>query len=328
MTPLPVILDTDPGVDDALALLLAGASSELEVLAVHTVGGNVSLDLATENARRIVPMAWPDRPNPPIHRGFASGRETAEFVHGWDGLGGVVSHTTEDGQPLYPPHAQLSPVDAVTSLLNHTRQRPGEITLITLGPLTNLSLAFQEDPVTFRQLRRIVIMGGAFRETGNASPVAEFNIFADPEAAQQVCESGVPQLWVPLDVTHQCLLRPADVEGLQSSEAARFVHAITHFYMEHHLQGFGERACILHDPLPVGLVLWPDLLLRKVARRVDVETEGVLTRGVTVADFRPGAHSEAREPNAEICLEVDAEGFGRRFVERLARLCRQDESHS
>lgn len=328
MPRIPIIIDTDPGVDDALALLLAGASPELEVLAIHTVGGNVGLDPATENARRVVPIAWQERPAPPIHRGFAASRETAEFVHGWDGLGGAVSLTAPGGEPLYPPRAPLSPVDAVTSLLDHIRRRPGAITLVTLGPLTNLSRALQRDPVAFRKLRRIVIMGGAFRETGNASPVAEFNLFADPEAAQQVCESGVPQLWIPLDVTHHCLLRPADVESLEPSEAARFARAITHFYMEHHLQGFGERACILHDPLPVGLVLWPELVLRKVARRVDVETVGALTRGMSVADFRPGAHSERREPNAEICLEVDAGGFVRRFVDRLARLCRRDDSIS
>jgi inosine-uridine nucleoside N-ribohydrolase len=314
--PVPVIIDTDPGVDDALALLLAAASPEIEVRAITTVAGNVPLARATENARRIVPVAWPERP-PPLYRGGAGGTETAEAVHGDDGLGGSSLLRNADDLPLYPPAATLAGGDAAGALLDLARRRPGEVTLITLGPLTNLALAIGRDPDAARLLRRAVIMGGAFREPGNTGPVAEFNIFVDPEAAQAVCESGLPLTWVPLDVTHRCLLRAEDLEGLPGTRRGNFVRDIVRFYMDYHARGYGEQACFLHDPLAVGVVLWPELV-RTESKRVDVELQGGRTRGMTVADFRPAVYRAPQAPNAEICLEVDAGEFLKRFVERVA----------
>jgi inosine-uridine nucleoside N-ribohydrolase len=314
--PVPVIIDTDPGVDDALALLLAGASPELEVLAVTTVAGNVSIARATENARRILPVAWTGIPIPPLYCGGGNAGASAEFVHGGDGLGGASLLLTGTGTPHYPPAAPVAGEDAAAALLHLAAARPGEINLIALGPLTNLAAALARDAETLRLLRRLVVMGGTFREPGNVTPMAEFNIFADPEAAQAVTRAGVPLTWVPLDVTHRCLLRPADLDALPPTPRVRFARDILGPITEFHARGHGEPACLLHDPLAVGAVLWPELI-KTVPLRVEVETEGRLTRGMTVADFRPPGHRSPAVPNADVCLDVDAEAFVRRFLKRL-----------
>lgn len=314
--PLPVILDTDPGVDDALALLLAAASPELEVLAVTTVGGNVSLEQATENARRIVPVAWGGRVAPPLHRGADAGLETAEYVHGHDGLGGVSGRVGEDGAEAFPRTASLAPGAAHEAILAQVRSRPEQVTLVTLGPLTNVAAAFQQDPDAMRGVREVVIMGGAFRETGNTSPVAEFNIFADPESAQIVCDSGMRLRWLPLDVTQRCLLRPEHLEGLPETPRLRFARAIAAFYMDYHSHGYGERACFLHDPVAVAAVIWPELFHTEL-KRVDVEPFGALTRGMTVADFRKTANRATAAPNSRVTLGVNHEALLERLVPRL-----------
>lgn len=314
--PTPVIIDTDPGVDDALALLLAAASPELEVLAVTTVGGNVSLDQATENARRIVPLAWGSRPHPPIHRGEACCLETAEYVHGQDGLGGVT-FSGASRRERYPAAAPVADTPAFEVISSLVRAHPVPVTLVTLGPLTNAAAAFRRDPEGMRRVREVVIMGGTFRETGNTTPVAEFNVFADPESAQALCGSGLPLRWVPLDVTQQCLLRPAHLEALPDSSRAAFIREIARFYMDYHHRGHGEHACYLHDPTAVAAVIWPELF-RTVPMRVDVETTGTLTRGMTIADFRHTANRSTTPPNSRIALEVDHEELLRRIVPRLA----------
>jgi inosine-uridine nucleoside N-ribohydrolase len=314
--PIPVIIDTDPGVDDALALLLAAASPELEVLAVTTVAGNVSLEQATENAQRILPVAWEDRPIPPLHQGGTGGTETAEVVHGTDGLGGATALVSQGGAPLYPPLVSLAPSTAAEAIISLAEQHPDPVTLITLGPLTNVAEAFRQSPGSLQRLRQIVIMGGALREPGNTGPVAEFNVFVDPEAAQVLCESGLPLKWVPLDVTHRCLLRRDDLRRLPDTPRVRFARNITEFSMRYHVEGYEEWACFLHDPLAVGAVLWPELL-QAVPMRVDVETGGRFTRGMTVADFRPLAYRSPEHPNSEVCLQVEAEAFLTRFLDRL-----------
>jgi len=314
---IPIIIDTDPGIDDALALLLAAGSPELEVLAVTTVGGNVTLDHATENAQRILPVAWGGRPAPPLYRGAAGGDETAEYVHGADGLGGVSLHRDEHGALRYPPVGALAPGAAHDAILSLADARPDEIILVTLGPLTNVAAALQHDPATMRRVREVVIMGGAFREPGNTGPVAEFNIFVDPEAAQIVCESGLPLRWIPIDVTHQCLLRHQQIEALTDSPRARFARAIAGFYMDYHYSGYGEYACFLHDPVAVAAVIWPELFHTE-ALRVDVETYGTLTRGMTVADFRPEAYRSAATPNGSVALGADHASLVARILGRLA----------
>jgi purine nucleosidase len=180
-----------------------------------------------------------------------------------------------------------------------------------------VAAAFQQDPDTMLGVREVVIMGGAFRETGNTSPVAEFNIFADPEAAQVVCESGMRLRWTPLDVTQRCLLRPAHLDGLPETPRREFARAIASFYMDYHFRGYGEHACFLHDPVAVAAVIWPELF-RSEPKRVDVEPFGALTRGMTVADFRRTANRTTVAPNSQVTLGVDHERLLERLVPRLA----------
>jgi len=301
-------------VDDALALLLAGASPELEVLAVSTVGGNVGVARGTENARRILPVAWGSQPPPPIYPGSQSASEDAEQVHGSDGLGGAAEQ--------YPPSAPASTEHAVAAFGRLVRARPGEISLVSLGPLTNVAQLVQQDPQGARLLREVVVMGGAFGVAGNVTPVAEYNIYADVDAAQVVCDSGLSLRWVPVNITQRCLLLEEQLSARLADATAeglprlRMAQAISQAYIHHHWLGFGERACILHDPVAVGAVLWPELFHAEPFR-VDVETFGRLTRGMTVADFRPGDHRDRSVPNALVCLDVDHEEFVRRFLDRL-----------
>jgi inosine-uridine nucleoside N-ribohydrolase len=316
---LPVIIDTDPGVDDALALMLAGASPELDVLALTTVGGNVPLDQATENACRIVPIAWEGRPCPRVFRGIAGpeNHPTAEHVHGRDGLGGVTLLRDGDGHELYPRATVQAAEDAPSALVRLAAERPGEVVLITLGPLTNLARACVQAPDAVRGLRRVIAMGGAFREPGNTTPVAEFNVYVDPAAAQVVCDAGLPLTWVPLDLTHQCRLHRDDLSRLPPGARAEFAHRLSEFTFDFHHRGRGDYFCFLHDPAAVALAVWPELF-RSTPLRVDVETHGRLTRGVTVADFRPDRDLVRQPPNAEVCLEVDAAELEARILRRFA----------
>ncbi len=315
-TPCRVVIDTDPGVDDALALLLAATAPELEVPAVLTVGGNVPLAQATGNARRILPVAWGGGALPALHVGRAGGTETAEQVHGSDGLGWATTLLRPDGEPRYPPTTPLSPLPAVEALAALARRHPGEITLITLGPLTNVAAAARLDPEGSRQLRAIVVMGGAFRETGNVSPLAEFNIYVDPEAAQTVCEAGVPLEWISLEVTHHCLLLSQHVNDLPDTPRAHFVRDIVGISFAFHENVYGARACFPHDAVAVARVIWPELF-RSEPRRVDVETASPLCLGQTVADFRPPVLHRKTPPNGTVCVDWEPEEFLTHFLARL-----------
>lgn len=314
--PLSLVIDTDPGVDDALALLFAASCPELEVLAVTTLAGNVDLEQATTNARRVLPIAWGDRPPPPLYRGETGGEITAPHVHGSDGLGSATLLRQADGSDLYPPIASVAGEDAVGALLALLHARPGEITVVALGPLTNLARAWERDPEGLQQAHEIVVMGGAFREHGNVTPAAEFNVHHDPQAAAQIARAGLPLRWVPLDVTQRCLLWQEQLDALPNTRRARFARQITAEYIAHHRGGYNEEACILHDPVAVAAVVWPELF-RIERTRVEVETVGEITRGATVADLRPAAYRDWGAANAEVCLEADLDTLSRRIAERL-----------
>jgi purine nucleosidase len=312
----PIIIDTDPGVDDALALLVAAASPELEVLGITTVGGNVGLDQATDNARRIVTIAWQGRTSPPIYRGAGDERESAEHVHGQDGLGGITAARDCAGQELFPLGPPVQSEAAHRAIGRLARSRPGAVTLVALGPLTNLAAALREDPEGTSHLREVVIMGGAFQVPGNAGPVTEFNVVADPVAAQVVCESGLPLRWIPLDVTHHCLLRASHLDQLPDTARGRLARAMLGRYVDYHHLGYGELACFLHDPAAIAAVVWPELFDTE-SLRVDVETLGTLTRGMTVADFRPEAYRSAAPANSRVSLSVRHEALVAYVAERL-----------
>lgn len=303
-----IIVDCDVGVDDALAMILAFHSPELDVLAVTGVNGNVPLDTVFENIKKILSLIQPRR-HPFIARGAAqplAGQTIhAHSVHGRDGLGGaqIILKKGEKWWKNYDGGAEQL-------IIEMARQYPGEITLIAVGPLTNLALGIQRDGEGMKKLKGIVVMGGAVRTKGNISPDAEFNIYSDPLAAQIVFESGLPIILVPLDVTHQVFLTPNRMEEKVNpihNPFSNFVIEVTGYDKES-LRFRNREIIFLHDPLAVGAVIDPDLLsMERLPLQVETQ-EG---------EFY-GKIIEVKEgPEINVCLEVDAERFLELFVSRL-----------
>ena len=309
--PRKIIIDTDPGQDDAVAILLALASPELEVLALTTVAGNVPLPLTTRNARQIVELTGKPTPvyagcDAPLKRKLV----TAEYVHGKTGL---------DGIPLPEPSHPLQPEHAVDFLIDTLRlQEPGSITLCPLGPLTNIATAFQRAPDIIARVAEIVLMGGAYFEVGNITPAAEFNIYVDPEAAEIVFKSGVPLVVMPLDVTHKALTSRAWVEEMRAlgTPVGQAVASWTDFFERFDTAKYGSEGAPLHDPCVIAYLLEPALFHGRHIN-VEIETGSPLTLGMTVADWW---RVTGREPNAMFLGSVDREGFYRLLTERLGRL--------
>lgn len=308
-----IIIDTDPGQDDAVALLLAFASpEELEVLAVTTVAGNVPLELTTRNALTVCELAG--RSDVPVHAGcdgpMTGTLKTAEAVHGQTGL---------DGVELPPPSTAPSPGHAVDILIETLRREPaGTVTLCTLGALTNIATAFARAPDIVERVAEIVVMGGAYFEVGNWSPAAEFNILVDPEAAQIVFRAGRPLTILPLDVTHKALITPDRLAafGRIDSNVGRAVHGWLGFYERFDMAKYGWEGGPLHDPCVIAYLLKPDIFSGRFIN-VEVETQSELTRGMTVADWW---NVTDRPANATFIGDVDADGFYALLTDRLARL--------
>lgn len=317
--PVRVILDTDTGVDDALAILLAMRSPELRVEAITGVCGNTSLENCVRNihltlsaldARKMPVVAGGE--DRPLVRELAF----AGDIHGDDGLGGVTRQVDADGRRTYPdPDRRPSALHAVDLILDLAGRYPGELILVAVGPLTNVARAVMKDPDRMRGLREIIIMGGAFETGGNVSPVAEFNIHADPHAAQIVCDAGIPLVFVPLDVTRQAFLDAGTIDRFAAEAVARavFVRDCTSRYVAFHRRNRGVNGCFLHDPLAVAVAAREDLVTT-VPARVDVETAGDLTTGMTVSDLRSDRWGE---PNARVCTAVNVQAFTRLFEERV-----------
>jgi len=299
----PVLLDCDPGHDDAIAMLLALGSDELDVRGITTVAGNQTLEKTTANAIRVLELAG--RAEIPVAAG--AGRplvrepRVAAEVHGETGL---------DGPDLPPPQGEPSPQHAVDFLA----KRIEGATLVATGPLTNVALLLARHPEAVPE--RIVLMGGAIAE-GNVTPAAEFNIWADPEAAHRVFTSGLDVTMVGLDVTHQALVTSAHAEQLgQSGRIGTVVAELLEFYGGFHRTVYGWDGSPIHDAVAVAHVIDPTLLeLEHVNVRVDCESE--LCRGRTVADIwrRTGL-----EPNANVAVGIDSERFVDLLLQRLARL--------
>jgi inosine-uridine nucleoside N-ribohydrolase len=325
-----IILDTDTGVDDALAIALALRSPELEVVALTAVSGNVHVDRCAENVLRVLDVVEDATPGglrrPPVFKGEAEPLArpllTAPEVHGTDGLGGITLLPHPVGGLKYPPpRVELASESAPRAILDLIAQYPDELTLVAVGPLTNVARAALLHPARMRRMRQIVVMGGAFRVHGNTTPVAEFNVYVDPHAAQVVLDLGVPLTLVPLDVTEQCILRP---EHLESAPAAPpslmpFVADVSQFYIRYHEEHDGFAGSYLHDPLAVAVAADPTLVETR-AVHVDVETAGEHTIGMTIADLRERPHWTG-SPNAHVCVAVDAERFLQRFLQRLSGAC-------
>ena len=319
-SPRRVIIDTDPGIDDALALILALRSPHLRIEAVTTVAGNVPLDHCVANAFRILHAAGIDNP-PPVARGCAGPlrREavTASHVHGADGLGDISAIREPDGSPRYPALSETTVAAHAADLMaDLVGSRPGEITIVALGPLTNIATALDRAPEKMGKLRELIVMGGSLNSVGNVTPAAEFNFFADPDAAQAVVRSGLPVTLVGLDVTHQTRIRrEIFLERAEQSQAAGagFLRDVSKQYFDF-AESHGKRECFLHDPLAVGVAIDPSFVHTE-GFAADVETQGRLTAGMVVADRREIPREE--DQNIAGAVEVDADRFVEFFLDGL-----------
>ena len=307
-----IIIDTDPGQDDAVAILLALASPEIEVLGITAVAGNVPLALTAKNARIVCELAG--RPDIEVFAGcdrpLLRPLVTAEHVHGKTGL---------DGPDLPAPRMPLQARHAVDFIIDTLRARPaGSVTLCPLGPLTNIAMALRKAPDIAARIGRIVLMGGAYFEVGNITPAAEFNIYVDPEAAEIVFKSGVPLVVMPLDVTHKVLVTRARNDAFRAlgSPVGAAVAAMTDFFERFDKAKYGSDGAPLHDPCVTAFLLAPDLFSGREIN-VEIETTSPLTRGMTVADWWGVTD---RPANALFMGDVDADGFFALLTERLGRL--------
>jgi purine nucleosidase len=302
-----IILDCDPGQDDAVALLLALASPELDLTAVTTVAGNIGLEKTSLNARAVVELAGAATPVfAGCPRPLVREPVLATHIHGESGI---------DGATLKPPIRPLAAGHAVDYIRDTIRTHPpGEITLVAIGPLTNLACALIQAPDIADRLREIVLMGGAIG-LGNTTPAAEFNIYADPHAAHVVFNSGTRIVMTPLELTHQVLATPERVSIIRNlgSESGRQAAGILDAYPK--TTHFGSTGGPLHDPCAVAYLLWPELMGGKDCR-VDIETEAEHSLGRTVIEWR----KQKRPANARVLDTVDAAMLFQRITERLARL--------
>ena len=310
--PRKIIIDTDPGQDDAVAILLALASPELEVLGITAVAGNVPLPLTEKNARIICELAR--RTDIPVFAGcdapLARKLVTAEHVHGKTGLDGIA---------LPDPTMKLQATHAVDFIIEALRTHPtGSITLCPLGPLTNIATAFQRAPDIIPRIAEVVLMGGTCFEVGNITPSAEFNIYVDPEAADIVFKSAVPLVVMPLDVTHSALTSRDWVEGMRSlgTEAGRAVAGWTDFFERFDTAKYGTSGAPLHDPCVIAYLIRPDLFGGRHINVV-IETRGDYTIGMTVADWW---RVSGREANALFIRTIRRDAFFDLLTERIARL--------
>jgi purine nucleosidase len=310
-----IIIDTDPGVDDALTILLALASPEIQLEALTTTHGNIGIEKTTRNALAVLEFAKAS--HIPVARGCSLPlvnplNRSGDAVHGSSGIGKAVL-----------PEPKSKPVEqhAIDYLIERILAEPGEITLFTIGPMTNLALAIRKEPRITEALKGLVVMGGAIRSGGNITPQAEFNIHADPHAAHVVFHSGIPITLIPLDITYKCLLTTADVERLNriDSPVACFVRDATVPYMKFYKQYEGFDGCALHDPLTLATIIAPELLTIE-EHYVDVDISGGISAGKTFADFM----KVSKKPtNMKVALDVRGREFIELFIERMESLSRE-----
>jgi purine nucleosidase len=321
----PLLIDCDTGIDDALALLYACASPEAEIVGVSCVAGNVELPHIVRNTLAVLELAGRGQIEVAAGRDAPIARplRIAADTHGPSGLG---------YSDLPPPSASPGERDAADMIIEEAKARPGEITLVTLGPLSNVAVALQREPQLPRYLRRMLMMVGAYRSPGNTAPTMEWNAGVDPEALSatikgwQAAGPGVARpVAFGLDVTERAKLTPEHLERLAaavgdpSDPIVRFVNEALRFYFEFHSQYDGFYGAFIHDALVVAAALDPELAQTE-ALAVEVELEGRWTTGETVTDWR--RHWD-RAPNLDIAVEADATRFFERFIERVAHMARE-----
>ena len=312
VAPRSIIIDSDPGTDDAIAIWLALASPELELLGITAVAGNVPLALTEKNARKVCELAG--RADVRVFAGCSRpmlrNLVTAESFHGHDGLGNAP--LPEPSMPLQPQHA----VDWLVETLMASDS--GGVTLCPIGPLTNIALAIVKEPRIMTRIREIVLMGGGFFAGGNTTPAAEFNIHVDPHAAHVVFTSGVPLTMMPLDVTHKALMTPERIAAVQALESpvARAAAGMMASYGAHDAEKYGRNGGPLHDPCVIAYLLEPEIFAGRDCN-VRIETASQVTFGMTVVDWW-GSTEEPK--NCRVINEIDAERFFALLTERLATL--------
>lgn len=333
----PVILDTDPGIDDALAILLAIISPEVELRGVTVTGGNCPMLDGLENARAVLGMA--QRHDIPVLAGVATPllrpAFTAAETHGASGLGYAQL-----------PRAQYAHPDthAVDFIIDTIMAQPGEVSLIPVAPLTNIAMAIRKEPRIIQAVRQVIIMGGAVRVDGNTTSLAEFNFFVDPHAAHMVMQSGMPMTLVPWDITRDVMLYQSHIDHILTidSPVSHFIAEATRFYLEFHLASFGVAGCAINDPVALALTFWPDLA-ETTAVHIDVEHVSELSMGKSVityvgdtthpprdTDITGFNRQHARwqsmyrpQPNVRLVTAFNHELFIERFVARMMQLARQ-----
>ncbi|XP_078170589.1 uridine-ribohydrolase 2 isoform X1 [Carex rostrata] len=311
-----VIIDTDPGIDDAMAIFVALNSPEIDVIGLTTIYGNVYTTLATRNALHLLEVAG--RCDIPVAEGSqvslmkATKLRIADFVHGTDGLG---------NQNFPPPNGRPIDQSAASFLVEQVNLHPGEITVIALGPVTNIALAIEQDPAFPKKVGQIVILGGAFWVNGNVNPATEANIFGDPEAADVVFTSGADILAIGINTTHQVVLTDADLEKLQKSNSkfCQYLCKILGVYFSYHHEAYSIKGVYLHDPTTVVAAINPSLLTYTEGV-VRVQTCGI-TRGLTLFDNTKKRYGEMTEwtgkPKIKVAVTVDAPAVVQLVMDRL-----------
>jgi purine nucleosidase len=308
-----IIIDTDPGVDDALAFLLALASPEIQLEALTTTQGNVTLEKATSNALSVLELARAG--HIPVARGsllpLVQPLRASAAVHGESGIG---------NSKLPQPQTRPVPAHAVDYLIERVLAEPGELSIFPIGPLTNIAMAIRKEPRFASAVKELVIMGGAILEHGNSTPQAEFNIYVDPHAAHIVFHSGIPMTLIPLDVTHKCMLRQEHIDRLMQidSPISRFIRDAVEVYLDASL-ALGYEGSSLHDPLTLATIIAPELLTLK-EYYVDVDISGGVSMGKTFADI---TNILKKPANMKVAMNVRGEEFVELFMQRMEDLSRR-----
>lgn len=308
---MKVILDTDPGIDDALAFILLKAMPEIELQAITVTHGNTSVEKCTTNALKLVELlGMQDIPvaigaDQPLVKALS----VAEETHGDTGLGHAI---------LPPPVVTTVQENAANLIIKIVNANPGEITILCIGPVTNLALALLKEPSLRKKIKNVVSMAGAIHYPGNATPSSEYNVFCDPESFDILLRSGIDLTLVPLDVTYQCIFTKDHLARLKGARAdiENFIDRSTAFYMEFHAEYQGIQGCAINDPLAAAILVKPELVSFR-DYYVDIELHGEFTTAKLSADH---FGASGKSPNAKVAMEVDVEGFMDFFIQRVKSL--------
>ena len=312
MSPHRIIIDTDPGIDDALTFLFALVSPEIKLEALTTTQGNVTLEKATRNALSVLELAQAS--HIPVVPGsvlpLVQPLRASADVHGVSGLGNAK---------LPEPRTKPIQKHAVDFLIEKILAEPSEISIFPIGPLTNIAMAIRKEPKFAKAVRQLVIMGGAIQEGGNVTPLAEFNIYVDPHAAYIVFHSGIPITLIPLDVTHKCLFKQEHINRLLkiNSPISKFIRDAVQVYVRASYER-GFEGCALHDPLTLATIIAPELLTLK-EYYVDVDISGGISMGKTLADIY---NVTKKSTNMKVGMNVRGDDFVELFVQHMEKLSR------